>query len=72
MFKMPKPSHPLDQCTSSELKKYIADLQEYLDGNITEENDKLARVSLGNAYAAYNVLVGTGAAPAMPEPRVIS
>lgn len=67
MPKMPKPPHPVDKCTSTELRKYIADLNVYLDSDISEENDQLARVSLGSAYSAYNVLVGTGAAPAIPE-----
>lgn len=72
MQKMPKSPHPVDQCTSTELQKYIEQLQAYLDSDISEENDQLARVSLGSAYAAYNVLVGTGAAPALPPAHEIT
>lgn len=72
MFKMPVAPHPLDQCTSTELKKFIEELLKYLDSKPAQTNQDIARANLGRAYAAYNVLVGTGAAPSLPGVQKLS
>lgn len=63
--KLPTADHPLDQLTSTELKKYIDDLREAVDGDLGGEDREIALGRLGEAYAQYNVLVGTGAAPSI-------
>ena len=59
----PHPLPPLPQLTTTELARYVTDLQQALTGNLSESDRQTVLARLGNAYAENGTRDGSAAAP---------